>query len=494
MTDAKYIPLTFVTSTSEKERLIRNTILLRHFGARAEKEVSLSHYIEGTQYGFNASAKESGTNRFVRISDITNGEIEWDTVPFCECDDPAGYLLYDNDLLVARTGGTTGKSYMVVAPPKDSIFAGYLIRIRANEDTNPEFLSVFLNSYFYWGQITSLNRDEYRPSVNAKKLSALKLPRLDRSIQDEIAELASSLEKADSSIASEIRPVIQARTIQDELGVEITHQQTLLGKLKQAILQEAIQGKLTADWRAANPNVEPASELLQRIQAEKARLIAEKKIRKEKPLPEITPEEIPFEIPEGWEWCRIGAIGSVKVGATPKREDAKLWGGAVSWVSSGEVANNEIWKTRETISNKATDSTSAKVNPAGSVLVAMIGQGKTRGQTAILKIDAATNQNVAAIRLQGSVLSEFVWLFFLGRYEETRSGASGGNQPALNGIKIRNSMIPLPPLSEQAAIVERVEALMTTCRELEAEIEHSRTHAADLLQAVLKEAFAPAST
>ena len=88
----------------------------------------------------------------------------------------------------------------------------------------------------------------------------------------------------------------------------ITYQETLLAKLKQTILQEAIQGKLTADWRAANPGVEPASELLHRIQAEKARLIAEKKIGKEKPLSEIVPEEVPFEIPEEWEWCRLGGI------------------------------------------------------------------------------------------------------------------------------------------------------------------------------------------
>ena len=75
MTDAKYIPLTFVTSDTEKERLIRNTMLLRHFGLEANEEVALAHYIEGTQYGFNAPAKEAGTNRFVRISDISNGRL-----------------------------------------------------------------------------------------------------------------------------------------------------------------------------------------------------------------------------------------------------------------------------------------------------------------------------------------------------------------------------------------------------------------------------------
>ena len=104
-----------------------------------------------------------------------------------------------------------------------------------------------------------------------------------------------------------IQKIERAKAAMATAEGEISHQQTLLGKLKQAILQEAIQGKLTADWRTTNPDMEPASELLKRIQAEKARLIAEKKIRKEKPLPEITPEEIPFEIPSGWEWCRLGS-------------------------------------------------------------------------------------------------------------------------------------------------------------------------------------------
>ena len=487
MTDAKYIPLTFVTSTSEKERLIRNTMLLRYFGARAEKEVSLSDYIEGTQYGFNASAKESGTNRFVRISDITNGGIEWDNVPFCECDDPAGYLLYDHDLLVARTGGTTGKSYMVVAPPKDSIFAGYLIRIRANEDTNPEFLSVFLNSYFYWGQITSLNRDEFRPSVNAKKLAALKLPKLDRSVQDEIAGLASSSEKADSSIASEIRPVMQARTIQDELGVEIAHQQSLLGKLKQAILQEAIQGKLTADWRAENPDVEPASELLQRIQAEKARLIAEKKLRKEKPLPEITPEEIPFEIPDGWEWCRLEEVGSATIGLTYKPAQVGEHGTPV--LRANNILDNEI--TRDNlIMVDATVPAKKKANTGDILICVRSGSKRLIGKAAIITEEGMSFG--AFMTLLRSQLNPYLFLFILSdcfRAQIDDEKSTGINQ--LTQAVLKSLVVPVPPLAEQAAIVERVESLMATCRELEAEIAASRTHAADLLQAVLKDAFAP---
>ena len=89
---------------------------------------------------------------------------------------------------------------------------------------------------------------------------------------------------------------------------ELTNQQTLLKKLRQQILQEAIEGKLTADWRKHNPNTEPASELLKRIQAEKAQLIKDKKIKPQKPLPPISEKEKPFPLPKGWVWCRLGNI------------------------------------------------------------------------------------------------------------------------------------------------------------------------------------------
>jgi type I restriction enzyme S subunit len=324
----KYIPLTFVSSSAEKERLIRNTVLLRHFASEAEGNVTLSHYIESTQYGFNASAKDSGTHRFVRISDISNGEIAWDTVPFCECDDPDTYLLKKHDIVVARTGGTTGKSYMVSTPPKGAIYAGYLIRVRANSETNPAFLSVFLNSYLYWSQITSLNRDEFRPSVNAEKLKELCLPKFDRAVQDQIARLSNDpTDGADSSVRAELDAVVAKRNGHESIVAEIENQQSLLAKLRQAILQEAIQGKLTADWRAAHPDVEPASQLLHRIQAEKARLIAAKKLRPEKPLPKITPAEIPFEIPKGWEWCRLSELYPSTSGGTPARTNPEFWGG-----------------------------------------------------------------------------------------------------------------------------------------------------------------------
>lgn len=259
---------------------------------------------------------------------------------------------------------------------------------------------------------------------------------------------------------------------QEALESEITHQQFLVGKLKQAVLQEAIQGKLTADWRAANPDVEPASELLQRIQAEKARLIAEKKIRKEKPLPEITPEEIPFEIPDGWEWCRLGQIVSFSSG--DGLTAAKMAGGEIP-VFGGNGING--YHNKPNI-----DKETVVVGRVGANCGAVHKTPKT----------AWVTDNAFITRYAESCFSmDFIVLLL--RFLDLNHLSYDGSQPVISGKRVYPLLTPLIPLAEQAAIVERVEALMATCRELEAEIERSRTHAADLLQAVLKEAFAPAA-
>jgi type I restriction enzyme S subunit len=261
-------------------------------------------------------------------------------------------------------------------------------------------------------------------------------------------------------------------------------------KLRETVLQLAVQGKLTADWRANNPDTEDASVLLKRIQKEKAQLVKDKKIKKEKALPKITKEEIPYELPEGWVWCRLGNISSIRVGATPKREVAEYWNGTIPWVSSGEVANNFILDTREKITEKGLSESSVTIYPSGTVLVAMIGQGKTRGQTSILKIKAGTNQNVGGIIIfHNYLISEYLWHYFLGRYEKTRSNAVGGNQPAINGTKLKMSVFGLPPLEEQKAIVQKVNALMGLCDSLEQEVQQSQEHSEQLMQSCLREVF-----
>ena len=293
----KYIPLTFLNDVNIIKEQIKNTVILRYLFDEYGGYSKLENLITGTQYGYNASALQSGKNKFLRISNITDGKVNWDTVPFCDCSDEHTYLLDKNDLLIARTGGTTGKSFIIDNPPDKAIFAGYLIRIRANQENNPEFLNLFLNSYVYWSQVVSLNKGEFRPSVNATKLKELIVPKIDVEIQRDAVNISKGVsvdgyEVLENNITKALNDFEKSQ----EIIEHFERQGNSVELLKQSILQEAIQGKLTADWRKQNPNTEPASELLKRIKAEKAQLIKDKKIKKEKALPPITEEEIPFEL------------------------------------------------------------------------------------------------------------------------------------------------------------------------------------------------------
>jgi type I restriction enzyme S subunit len=286
------------------------------------------------------------------------------------------------------------------------------------------------------------------------------------------------------------------------LAHEITHQQSLLAKLKQAILQEAIQGKLTADWRAANPDVEPASQLLQSIQAEKARLIAAKKLRPEKPLPKIAEDEIPFEIPKGWVWCRFGAVVlAYEAGSSFKCEDREVidqeWGVIkTSAITSGNFLKRE---NKFLCYDKPQD-VSAQISVGDLIFCRASGSKGLAGTCAIVREcdrNLLLSDKTIRVPLMEGINQKYIALHNHSPHSKAYFNTlSMGKSTSMNNVtrdELLRKPIPLPPLAEQAAIVERVEALMATCRALEAEIEQSRAHAAHLLQAVLKEAFAPAS-
>lgn len=286
---------------------------------------------------------------------------------------------------------------------------------------------------------------------------------------------------------------------QAKLEHEITHQETLLAKLKQAILQEAIQGKLTTDWRAAHPDAEPASQLLHRIQAEKARLIAAKKLRPEKPLPKINPAEILIEIPKSWEWCRLGDIcGFITKGTTPAPHELKL-GGEIPFLKVYNIRGQQIdfdYQPQFVDRRIHEGILSRSIVYPKDVLMNIVGP--PLGKVAIVPNHYAEwniNQALAVFRPIEGEIHQLLYLF-LCEGAPIRATVTKGvvGQDNISLAQCRALIFALPPLAEQAEIVERVEALMTTWRALEAEIEHARTHATHLLEAVLKEAFAPASS
>ena len=133
---------------------------------------------ESIQYGYNAPAKENGRIKMVRISDIQDNKVLWDTVPFCDIDEESieTYLLKQNDILFARTGGTVGKSYLVKEVPKDAIYAGYLIRTRYSNNLSSEYLKFFMESDLYWIQLRNGTVATAQPNCNGKTLANMLVP------------------------------------------------------------------------------------------------------------------------------------------------------------------------------------------------------------------------------------------------------------------------------------------------------------------------------
>ena len=262
-------------------------------------------------------------------------------------------------------------------------------------------------------------------------------------------------------------------------------------QLKASILQLAIQGKLVPQ----NPADEPASVLLKKIKAEKDALVKAGKIKKDKhesvivrnedgrylekkdgKTTDIT-DEIPFDIPESWEWMRLGSIGTWKAGATPSRNDDTYYkGGTIPWLKTGDLNDGYITSIPEFITEKALAETSVHLNPVGSVLIAMYGA--TIGKLGILQIEATTNQACCACQTFSLVKNTYLFLFLLSQRKNFTSLGAGGAQPNISKEKIVNFLFPLPPLEEQKRIVAKIEELLPHVEEYgKAETEISKLNA-----------------
>ena len=228
--------------------------------------------------------------------------------------------------------------------------------------------------------------------------------------------------------------------------------------LRQKILDLAIHGKLVPQ----DPNDEPASVLLERIRAEKERLIKEGKTKKGKKSAKTSDKpHYPFELPKGWVWCKLDDIAYVGTGATPLTACKYYYeNGNIAWINSSSTKVPFIAKASNFITQKAIEETNCLVYPKGTLVIAMYGEGKTRGQISELLIDAATNQACAAVRPYSEATKKYLKLFFEGNYLHIRALAEGGNQQNLSVGKIQNYEIPLPPLDEQKRILDKAKELL----------------------------------
>jgi type I restriction enzyme S subunit len=304
-----------------------------------------------------------------------------------------------------------------------------------------------------------------------------------------------------SDVVIPVAPLPEQRRIVariDELFAEIADGEAALTRARQgldtwrrALLKAAVTGELTRDWREANRPAETGADLLARIRVERCTMV-QRGGRRRRPaqLSPIVTDSLPT-LPEGWVWASLGDLFDVTTGSTPSRAEPSFWGGGtIPWVSSGEVAFCRIKKTRERITSVALNGSSNRVHPPGTVLLAMIGEGKTRGQCAILDIAACNNQNSAAIRVGSTPIQpQYIYYVLQERYYRSRKESRGGNQPALNAGKVASMAIPLPSLEEIGEMVRRLDDFLALGEAGEHEYDEAIVAQLKLRQSVLKAAF-----
>ena len=229
-------------------------------------------------------------------------------------------------------------------------------------------------------------------------------------------------------------------TLIDQIEQDKTDLQIVIKQAKSKILDLAIHGKLVPQ----NPNDEPASELLKRIN----------------PKAEITCDKgHSRKLPKGWIWTILGSVGIWQAGGTPSRSNKSYFGGNIPWLKTGDLNDGYISEIPESITEEAVANSSAKINPIGSVLIAMYGA--TIGKLGILTFPASTNQACCACIKYFAITQSYLFYFLLSHRAAFIAKGGGGAQPNISKEIIVNTVIPLPPLAEQQRIVAKIEELFS---------------------------------
>ena len=282
---------------------------------------------------------------------------------------------------------------------------------------------------------------------------------------------------------------------------------------RQSLLKNAFNGELTKEWRSKHADTLPSeNELLAQIQTTREQHHAQQladwqtavsqweqngKEGKKPSKPKAPTQAVKFEdnfadLPSGWGAIKINQVAEIFTGATPLKSNANYYeNGSIPWVTSGSLNNEFVDSADSFVTDLALKETNLKLLPKHTLLVAMYGEGKTRGKCSELLIEATTNQAIAGIVLNEKypISRKFLKFYMFKNYADIRRQSSGGVQPNLNLSLVGNIIFPLPCLAEQTQIVAILESKLTACDQLAAELAKQLKQAELLKQAVLKAAF-----
>ena len=419
------------------------------------KWVRWGNLSESIQYGYNAPAQESGRIKMVRISDIQDDKVLWDSVPFCDIkeDEISTYLLRKDDILFARTGGTVGKSYLVKEVLDESIYAGYLIRTRYSSLLCPEYMKHFMSSQLYWTQLRNGTIATAQPNCNGQTLSKMILP------LPPLAEQMRIVAKIE-----ELLPYIdryeQAWSKLEEFNKRFPTD------MQKSILHMAIQGKLVEQ----HPRDGTGDELYQEIQTEKQRLIKAGIIKKDKTLPGIIEDDKPFDIPESWKWVRFGSVINIVSARRVHQSDWKTYGmpfyraREIAKLASKGFVDNELYISQELFEELS----KSGVPHPGDLMVTAVG---TLGKTYIVQeSDKFYYKDTSVICLENYAHISPQYLKYIMQSEmlinQIKCNSSGTTVATLTMVRMVEYLLPLPPLAEQKRIVKKLEEILPLCEKL----------------------------
>ena len=408
-------------------------------------------------YAFKSSEYKNVGIRVVRISDfnelgfVNNNIVRYDYNR--KLDD---YLLEEKNIILCMTGGTVGKSLFIknlTEPMVTNQRVGTIKILGVIEDyINYSILSPLTQ------QVITESKNSTNDNISIETIKNFLIP------LPPLAEQKRIVERLE-----EILPLVDEYGKNEEILSEMN--QKLPKQIRQSILQYAVQGKLVEQ----NPQDEPASELLKRIKAQKDQLIKDGKIKKEKPLPPITQDEIPYDLPQGWEWVRISEIMTFENGDRsknyPTEVDYKSQG--IPFYGAKDIINNKLSKTNDLrfISIEKFDSLrSGKLRDKDIVCLIRGSVGKWAEFT---KTDSLTtgfiNAQMVILRLLNLNLFNYLKIYLSSPLYlmQINNRISGSAVAQMSAKDLSEFIIPLPPLAEQKRIVAKVEELMTLVNKLE---------------------------
>ncbi len=337
------------------------------------------------------------------------------------------YMYADSKLIIGRVGAQCGNTH--ITSPNSWITDNAFVA---------DFDEKLYDKQFLWYLIQEMRLIRYSKSTAQPVISGRSIYgiRLDLPPLPEQRAIVAKLERLFAELD---RSVAELEAAREKLGV-----------YRQRVLKEAFSGRLTEGWRVL--------------------------------------KDVDFDYPS----VKIGTVSKVGTGATPKRGNPLYWkNGNIPWITSGALNSAKVTQASDFITEVAIKETNASIFPKHTLLIAMYGEGKTRGKCAELLLEAATNQAIAGVELDTQMaFLPFVKYSFERMYHEIRTKSSGGVQPNLNLTIIRNIEIPLPAIDEQMAIVDEIETRFSVADKLEQEITENLERARGLRQGVLKRAFA----